>query len=237
MKVVIVLLIILVTFGLPVLLQQVINPRQASVTPTPVVTVAPDDIRFLSVPPIIVPASSTFIYKIVATSLSGEVVTSVPISKPDWMSWDATTNQLSGTVPAVGGVFSVSMRASVPGGDIEDQNFTVTIETQEDVKGAKTVALWKDPFHPSIGASDENQTLVPPVDESSVVTLPSETSVLGEKTTATTFLTKQTEQYILGGLAIVLIVVLGSIVVKIVKASLENRSKLPKGVVIERGRR
>ncbi|MCC7304505.1 hypothetical protein IT418_03805 [bacterium] len=239
MKIVIVVLILMVTFGLPVLLQQIITPHQTKTTPTPTITVVVDDIRFLSIPPVIVPAGTTFMYKIMTTSLSGEEVTVIDLAKPEWMSWDATTNQLSGTVPDIGGVFTVTMRASVPGGDIEDQTFTVTIDKQEAVKGAKTVALWKDPFHPNPGDIQKEQMLLPETEatDKAMVTLQSDTSVLGEKTVARDFLTPERQKYLLIGVVVLLGIVIISIVGKIIHSILADKSKLPKGIVIERGSR
>lgn len=240
-KVIIVLLILLVTFGLPVLLQHVIEPEPVSRSQmTPTVTDIEQDIRFLSVPPILVPPEATFLYKVLAESLSNNAISIEILSKPEWMTWDAESRQLSGTVPKIGGIFSVSLRATSTSGDVAEQNFTVTIDAQGEVKGTKSIGLWKDPFHPNF-VDQEQQVLLPGNFENETPTpqgLVQPPAVLGEKTDAqaTNFVSKQVEQYILIGLVAVLIVVIGSIVRRLITLSRSNRSKLPPGVVIERGR-
>lgn len=239
MKVVVVILIILVTFGLPILLQQVINPSRSNTsqtTPTPTESTLVDDIRFLSVPPVLVSANSTFMYKIMATSLAGNEVTLSIISKPDWLSWIPETQQLTGTVPSVGGVFTVTMRAATISGDVQDQTFTVTIDTgEEDVKGAKSVGLWVDPFHPNIAATpEETRTVLPAVTSDA-----RDSAILGEKTdsTATPILTESSQNILLMVLGGILVLVVISIILRIIKTSLATKSKLPPGIVIERGGR
>lgn len=237
LKFFVVLLILMVTFGLPMLLQQVLNPTKntATVTPTPTEVAVVDDIRYISVPPILVSADSTFVYKVLATSLSGSEVTLSVLAKPDWVSWIPETQQLTGTVPSVGGVFTITVRAATIAGDVQDQTFTVTIDTPEaDVKGAKTVAIWQDPFHPnSVVIPTRNAQVLPDATTSELE------EVLGESTVATAqpILSDRQQTYLLLVVGIVLIFTVGSILVKIMKNAMGNRSKLPKGIVIERGHR
>lgn len=238
LKFFVVLLILMVTFGLPMLLQQVLNPTRntATISPTPTEVAVVDDIRYISVPPILVSADSTFIYKVLATSLSGSEVTLSVLAKPDWMSWIPETQQLTGTVPSVGGVFTVTVRAATIAGDVQDQTFTVTIDTPEaDVKGAKTVAIWQDPFHPNAAFIPTKEAQVLPA----TTYTDSAAEVLGESTVATAkpLLTDNQQSYLLFAVGVVLIITVGSIFIKILKNAMSNRSKLPKGIVIERGHR
>lgn len=239
LKILVVFLILMVTFGLPIILQQVINPQgknTVQTTPTPPVEEI-DDIRFISVPPILVSAKSTFVYKILVASLSGNEVTLSILAKPDWVQWDPNTSQFTGTVPDIGGVFTITLRAATIAGDVQDQTFTVTIDKLEDVKGAKTIGMWKDPFHPNVQDIQAREQPILPDVTTEDTSIPEE--ILGEKTTTTAkdFLNDTQQNYVLVILIVVLLAVISSIVVRMWKVFAASRSKLPAGVIIERGGR
>jgi len=241
-KIIIVIAILLVTFGLPVLLEQAINPTapaSSNVGPSVIATVAVDDIRFLSLPPVLVTADSLFVYKLVATSLSGEAVTISVQSKPEWMEWNSELQQLQGTVPSVGGVFSVTIRATTLGGASADQVFTATIDQPQEVKGATTIALWRDPFHPNPAEVQNVEQLIPSVASSGEP--PPAIDVLGEKSVKEPFddvlIVNSPIYYGVIAVTIVLIVLIILLVVKIIKVAKQSKPKGPSGVIIERGQR
>jgi Kef-type K+ transport system membrane component KefB len=194
-----------------------------------------DDLRFISIPPVLVPAKSTFLYKMVVASITGDKVAIDVLNKPDWMQWDQETQQLSGTVPETGGVFSVTMVASTVSGAKAEQSFTVTID-QPEVKGAATVGMWKDPFHPNLNEiNTATESYLPLVDGE-------ESAVLGEATQNTqpeageSELIQKVSQY--EGVVVVglLIVVTGMFVV-FAKRNSRAKRLANQGIVIERGSR
>lgn len=233
----VVVAILLVTFGLPVLLQQVITPNTAKsiTTPTPIVSevIAKDDIRFLSVPPVLVSANSTFMYKMVVASISGDQLSIEVLSKPEWVQWDTATQQLSGKVPTNSGVFSVAMRAKTADGASAEQSFTVTIDEPE-VKGASTVGLWKDPFHPNLAD-------VLKASETNLPALLDEPAVLGETTAVQAAAvglagTQKLTEYGLWGLVVILVIITTLTYLKIAKSNVTKKQRAS-GVVVERGSR
>lgn len=233
----IVIAILLVTFGLPVALQSVIDPSPVTPTSTPTPNITSvevnDDLRFLSVPPVLAPVNSTFMYKMVVASISGDKVTIEVLSKPDWLSWDAIAQQLFGTVPNVGGVFTVSMRATTPNGASADQTFTVTMD-QSEVKGISTVGIWKDPFHPNqadIAAASE--TYLSEITDSSAVL--GETVVSNATEEVENSWTQMLAEYRAVGLIGFLGVIASVVVFWSVRSSANSKKMAQRGVVIERG--
>jgi len=235
-RVFVVIAILLVTFGLPVLLHQVLSPpsNEGKVSPTVTITEVSsvDDLRFLSIPPILVTTNSTFMYKMVVASLSGDKVEIEALSKPDWMRWDPSSQQLTGPVPGSGGVFSVTMRAKTQNGAQADQTFTVTVEEAE-VKGISTVGLWKDPFHPNLAELQEKEVenLPAVTDEAAVL---GETTTSFESTAGLSFAQAIT-RYGVWGLIGLLIVTVSVIFIRIAKNNISSRQLARNGVVIERG--
>lgn|GEM_PF-6726116 len=232
----------MVTFGLPVLLEQVISPAApttGNVSPSVIATVMVEDIRFLSIPPVLVNADSVFVYKLVATSISGEAIAVSVQSKPDWLEWNNELQQLQGTVPAVSGVFSVTMQATTLGGASAEQAFTVTIDQPQEVKGATTIALWRDPFHPNPAEVQNVEQLIPSVATESE--LPPVTEVLGEKvakaTSGAALQAKSPTFYGIVAITVLLVVLIVMLIAKIIKVANLSKPKGPAGVIIERGQR
>ena len=238
LKIFVVLCIIMVTFGLPILLQQVISPGGRStttLTPTPTETETSQDVRYISVPPELVAPGSVFIYKVLATSNEGNDVSISIQSKPEWLVWDTTTQQLKGTVPTVGGVFTVTIRTTSTSGDSLDQTFTVTIDSQSQVKGAKTVALWTDPFHPNIQQGRVGEVIPEVTDTVSAQLVYPSVEVLGATDIAKPVVSTEVILLLVLGASVVAGLML--LITRMVKLGKTSKMTLSTGVVIERGGR
>lgn len=215
----------MVTFGLPVLLQEYISPVQKK--PTGNAESVSHQVAFTSVPPEIAIANSQYLYSIgVRDSSGGEVVVSIK-DKPSWLVWQQESNSLVGIVPKDIQSFTISIDAT--GSTVANQSFTVTVE-QPQVKGITSTQQWEDPFHPP------KFVITPSVEPTSLFVSPIVTAVLGESTVGDIPATPQERNMYLAMIAVLLFFA-GIFASRLISLLFTKNKTYFEGVVVQRGRR
>jgi hypothetical protein len=237
-KVLLVVGILLVTFGLPVMLQLMTTKNTTSTTNSGKTTeVAQQSLKFVSEAPVLAIKGGQYIYQPSLVSSEGDTISISVLEMPSWLKWNAESKSIVGQVPFDINTFSLTIEAESTSGQKVQQAFTVSVENAQSVQGATDSRDAVDPFHPDVTVTPEISsvvtvvTVVPTTIAVTEAVYPTQSEVLGATSVAPAALNIP---YLAA--AILLLLVAGVLSVKL-WSLLFSKSRLNGGgIVIERGR-